>query len=141
MPQYREIGSVCGGGRYENLAGYFTEQKLPGVGGSIGLTRLFYVLNENDLLNEEEKELIDYAVIPISENEHGYAFRIADELRKNSSATVVLTGKKLGDKMAYAAKMARYGIVIGENETLSGKINVKDSVTGKKTELVIGDKM
>ncbi len=141
LPQYREIGSVCGGGRYENLAGYFTEQKLPGVGGSIGLTRLFYVLNENDLLNEEEKELIDYAIIPISENEQGYAFRVANELRNDGSVTVVLTEKKLGDKMAYAAKMARYGIVIGENEVTSGRMSVKDFETGKKTELVIENKI
>ncbi len=138
LPQYREIGSVCGGGRYENLAGYFTEQKLPGVGGSIGLTRLFYVLNENELLEETEEKLIDYAVIPVSENECEYAFKVANELReKNNKVTVVLSERKLGDKMSYAAKLARYGVVIGEVETQSEKLEVKDFETGKTDKLAL----
>ena len=59
LPEYKKIGSVCGGGRYENLTGYFTEQSFPGVGGSIGLTRLFYVLNENNLVKSQEEKTID----------------------------------------------------------------------------------
>lgn len=138
LPQHREIGSVCGGGRYENLAGYFTEQKLPGVGGSIGLTRLFYVLSENNLIDEDAEKLIDYAIIPISENETEFALRVADEIRNNgSSATVVLTGKKLGDKMTYAAKLARYGVVIGGAEVISGELKQKDFMTGETSDLKI----
>ena len=138
LPQHREIGSVCGGGRYENLAGYFTEQKLPGVGGSIGLTRLFYVLNENDLIDEEAEKLVDYAIVPISENETEFALRVADEVRNNgNSVTVVLTDKKLGDKMTYAAKLARYGVVIGEAEVISGELKQKDFKTGETSDLNI----
>lgn len=141
LPQHREIGSVCGGGKYENLAGYFTEQKLPGVGGSIGLTRLFYALNENNLIEEETEKLVDYALVPISENETEFALRVADEIRNNGdSATVVLTGKKLGDKMTYAAKLARYGVVIGEAEAVSGELKQKDFKTGETSDLKINIK-
>ncbi len=136
LPEYREIGSMGGGGRYENLTGYFTEQKFPGVGGSIGLTRLFYVLNEYDLLPNIPEKSLDYAIIPVSENEFDYAFNIANNLqKKGSSTTVVLTDKKLGDKMTYAAKLAQNGIVIGESEVASGKLTVKDFETGKTSDL------
>ena len=63
-----------GGGRYENLAGHFTDQAFPGVGGSIGLSRLFYVLNENNLLDKKTAKPIDYAILPLSENEFEYSF-------------------------------------------------------------------
>lgn len=132
LPEYREIGSMGGGGRYENLTSYFTEQKFPGVGGSIGLTRLFYVLNEYGLLPESSEQTLDYAIVPISENEFDFAFGLAEKIRaKGSSATIVLTDKKLGDKITYAAKLAKNGIILGEEETKSNKITVKDFETGK----------
>ena len=136
LPEHKSIGSVCGGGRYENLTGYFTDQKFPGVGGSIGLTRLFYVLNEEQLLPEQSANPIDYAIIPISENELDFSFQVADKLRvRGSSVTVVLTDKKLGDKLTYAAKLAKNGIVIGESEAASGSFKVKNFTTGETTDL------
>ena len=127
LPEYKNIGSVCGGGRYENLTGYFTEQKFPGVGGSIGLTRLFYVLNENKLLNTIEEKPIEYAIIPISENELEFALNLAQEFRnKGETVTVVMLNKKLGDKLTYAAKIAKNGIVIGEDEVKTGKYETKE---------------
>ena len=136
LPEHKSIGSVCGGGRYENLTSYFTDQKFPGVGGSIGLTRLFYVLNEEQLLPEQSANPIDYAIIPISENELDFSFQIAEKLRdKGNSVTVVLTDKKLGDKLTYAAKLAKNGIVIGESEASSNQLQVKDFTTGKTTNL------
>lgn len=136
LPEHKSIGSVCGGGRYENLTGYFTDQKFPGVGGSIGLTRLFYVLNEEQLLPEQSAAPIDYAIIPISENELDFSFQIADKLRgRGSSVTIVLTDKKLGDKLTYAAKLAKNGIVIGESEASSNQLQVKDFITGETTDL------
>ena len=136
LPEHKSIGSVCGGGRYENLTGYFTDQKFPGVGGSIGLTRLFYVLNEEQLLPEQSANPIDYAIIPISENELDFSFQVADKLRgRGSSVTVVLTDKKLGDKLTYAAKLAKNGIVIGESEASSNQLQVKDFTTGETTDL------
>lgn len=132
LPEYKNLGSVCGGGRYENLTGYFSTKSFPGVGGSIGLTRLFYVLNEHNLLNSDIQNLTEYALIPVSDQELDYTFKFADELRKKGhSATLVLTDKKLGDKLAYASKIAANGIVIGEKEVETGKLQVKDFATGK----------
>ena len=136
LPEYKNIGSVCGGGRYENLTGYFTDQKFPGVGGSIGLTRLFYVLNEEKLLPEQPAQVLDYAIVPISENELDFAFSTAAKLRQqNYSVTVVLTDKKLGDKLTYAAKLAKNGMVIGESEVASDKLQVKNFSTGETNDL------
>lgn len=126
LPEYKHVGSVCGGGRYENLAGYFTDQKLPGVGGSIGLTRLFYVLNENNLAKSQTRKPIDTAIVPITENEMPFALKVAKELReKGESTTIVGLDKKLGDKLKYAAAVATKGIVLGEVEAQSGKYEVK----------------
>lgn len=126
LPEYPGVGSVCGGGRYENLAGHFTEQKLPGVGGSIGLTRLYYVLSANGLLTGAERLMTEVAVVPISANELPYALGVASELRATGqSVTVVAGDKKLGDKLKYAAKVACAAIVIGEDEVRSGKYEIK----------------
>ncbi len=138
LPEYKNIGSVCGGGRYENLTGYFSEKSFPGVGGSIGLTRLFYVLNDKNLLPSSIEEKIDYAVIPVSEHEFDEAFNVAKKLRdKKYSTTIVLTNKKLGDKMAYASKVAKSGIVIGEEEIGGKVLNAKDFETGEISEINI----
>ena len=138
LPEHSNIGSVCGGGRYENLAGHFTDKSFPGVGGSIGLTRLFYVLSEQNLLPTASSNLVDYAIIPVSEHEFDEAFSVAQRLReKNRSATTVLTDKKLGDKITYATKIAKSGIVIGAEEVASKVLKAKDFTTGKTTEVNI----
>lgn len=138
LPEHREIGSVCGGGRYENLTGNFTEQLMPGVGGSIGLTRLFYVLNESGLIKNKMIKPLDYVIAPISGNEIDFAFETAGKLRqKGYKVDVNLTDKKLGDKLTYAAKIAKSGIVIGEDEVKSGALKAKDFETGETTELKI----
>lgn len=140
LPEYREIGSIGGGGRYDNLASHFTEQQFPGVGGSIGLTRLFYVLNEYKLLPETSTKVIDYAVVPISANEYDFAFQVAANLRQHGhSATVVLTDKKLSSKLTYAAKIAKNGIVIGESEVASDSLKVKDFATGETSDLFLNN--
>ena len=132
LSEHKNIGSVAGGGRYDNLTSYFSDKPFPGVGGSIGLTRLFYVLNEHNLINTSSQDLTEYALIPVSEAENEYAFKLADELRaKHHSATLVLTDKKLGDKLSYAAKIAASGIVIGDDEIKTGQLKVKDFATGK----------
>lgn len=126
LPEYSQVGSVCGGGRYENLAGYFTDQKFPGVGGSIGLTRLFYVLAENNLVKSQIEKPIGVAVVPISDNELDYAMKVAREWReKGETATVVAGDKRLGDKLTYAAKVAKSAIVLGDNEAKTGIYEVK----------------
>lgn len=136
LPEHKNIGSVAGGGRYENLTKYFSDNSFPGVGGSIGFTRLFYVLNENHLLPDQSVALLDYAIIPITEQESDEAFRVAARLRANKrSATIVLTDKKLGDRISYATKLAKSGIVIGEEEVATKILKAKDFTTGEVSEL------
>ena len=136
LPEYREIGSICSGGRYENLASNYTENKFPGVGISIGLTRLFYVLNENNLLDEVPENPIDLVLIPFSENEYEYTFNLAEKLRSSGKKVDInLSDKKVGDKFTYAAKIAKFASVIGGNEVETGNIEVKNLETGEKLKL------
>ena len=124
LPEYKGIGSVGSGGRYDNLASHYTDQSFPGVGGSIGLTRLFPTLSEHDLLEDEARKPIDVAL------------RLAKELRaKNYTVDTILTDKKLGDKLTYATKVANYGIVVGENEVKTGKLMLKNFKTGEQVPL------
>ena len=126
FPEYSQVGSVGGGGRYENLAGFFTDQKLPGVGGSIGLSRLFYVLAENNLMKSQIEKPIDVAVVPISENENDFAMKVAKKLREEGKkTTIIATDRKLGDKLKIASKIAKSAIVLGENEANTGNYQVK----------------
>ena len=136
LEDYREIGSISGGGRYENLASNFTDQKFPGVGGSIGLTRLFFVLREYNLINIETKQPVDYVILPISENEYEASFKLADKLREQGrTVDVDLSDRKLGDKFNRASKIAKYAAVIGNDEVLSQKFTAKNLQTGKIIEL------
>ena len=136
LEDYREIGSISGGGRYENLASNFTDQKFPGVGGSIGLTRLFFVLREYNLINIETKQPVDYVILPISKNEYEASFELADKLREQGKTVDVdLSDRKLGDKFNRASKIAKYATVIGNDEVLSQKFTAKNLQTGKIIEL------
>ena len=136
LPEHKNIGSIAGGGRYDNLTKYFSDNPFPGVGGSIGLTRLFYILREKGLVKHQSENLLDYAVIPISEHEYDEAFAVATRLRNNNhSTTIVLTDKKLGDKISYATKLAKSGIIIGEEEVKTKALKAKNFETGETTEL------
>ncbi len=138
LPDYKQIGSIGGGGRYENLTGYFTEQKFPGVGGSIGLTRLFYILSEYNLLKDEDFRPISYALIPITVNEQPAALQLAAKLRKAGYPTdIILTDKRLGDRMTHAAKIATSAVVLGESEVATGDYMAKNLLTGEITPLKI----
>ena len=138
LPEHKNIGSVGGGGRYENLTSYFSDKSFPGVGGSIGLTRLFYIINEKGLLKAEKSTLLDYAVIPVSEHEFDEALNVAQKLRdKNYNTTAILTDKKLGSKLEHATKLARNGIVIGEEEVNSKILKAKNFETGEESEINI----
>ena len=129
IPEYTEVGSMGGGGRYENLTGYFSEQKFPGVGGSIGLSRLFYNLREKNLIDFDTQKPVELAVIPITKAEETYALEVASELRgQGKSVTVVFGDKKLGDKMKYASKIAGGAVVIGDAEVASKKYRIKEFI-------------
>ena len=132
-----EIGSVCSGGRYDNLAGYYIEKQLPGVGISIGLTRLFYVLDEQGLLNPAlPTSPADALVLPMT-SEPGSAIALAEALRANG-LKVQLFGeqKKFKQKMAYANKLGvPYAVLLGEDEIAEGMCSVKNMVTGEQVKL------
>ncbi|MBR6596221.1 MAG: histidine--tRNA ligase [Oscillospiraceae bacterium] len=132
-----EIGSVCSGGRYDNLAGYYIEKQLPGVGISIGLTRLFYVLDEQGLLNPAlPTSPADALVLPMTA-EPGPAIALAETLRANG-LKVQLYGeqKKFKQKMAYANKLGvPYAVLLGEDEIAEGMCSVKNMVTGQQVKL------
>ena len=138
LKDYREIGSISSGGRYENLAGNFSDQKFPGVGGSIGLTRLFFVLNEQKLLHIETSAPIDYVILPLSANEYGNAIKLANQLRiKGNNVDIDFDDRKLGNKFNRAAKIAKYAIVVGSDEAASGNYQAKDLATGETAPLTL----
>ena len=135
LNDYRELGSVCSGGRYENLAENYTDKKLPGVGVSIGLTRLFYKLNELNIIKADKKSISDILIIPMTENLQ-VPIKLATELRKLKVNTeIYLNNKKIKAKMKYANKLEiPYVIVIGDDEISSGKIKVKNMETGEEVQ-------
>ena len=118
LNDYREVGSICSGGRYDNLAENYTKQKLPGVGISIGLTRLFYKLNELNLIKTNKKSISKVLIVPMIENMET-PIKIATNLRNSGINTeIFLNDKKLKAKMKYANKLEiPYVIVVGEDET------------------------
>ncbi len=136
LNNYRELGSVCSGGRYENLAEYYTEKSLPGVGISIGLTRLFYKLNELNIVKAEKKSISDILIIPITDNLEK-PIQLSTEIRKLGINTeIYLNNKKLKAKFKYADKLEiPYVIVIGDDEISLNKIKLKNMKTGEEKEI------
>ena len=134
------FGSVCSGGRYENLAEYYTDKKLPGVGVSIGLTRLFYKLNELNLIKAEKKSISDILIIPMVED-LSVPINIATKLRNNGIKTeIYLNNKKLKAKFKYADKLEiPYVIVIGEDEIAKNEFKLKDMKSGEEKEINMDD--
>ncbi len=136
-----EIGSVCGGGRYDNLAGYYIDKPLPGVGVSIGLTRLFYVLDEQGLLNPALPTApCDALILPMT-SDVAPAIALAESLR-STGLKVQLYGeqKKFKQKMSYADKIGvPFAVLLGEDELAAGKCAVKNMVTGEQVLLTPED--
>ena len=132
-----ELGSVCSGGRYDNLAGYYIEKQLPGVGISIGLTRLFYVLDEQGLLNPALPSApADALVLPMTADP-APAIALAEQLR-SQGLRVQLYGeqKKFKQKMSYADKLGvPFAVLLGEDEIAQGKCSVKNMKTGEQVAL------
>ena len=136
LNDYRELGSVCSGGRYEDLAKYYTDKKLPGVGISIGLTRLFYKLNELNIINANKKSVSDVLIIPMIENLEK-PIQLAGELRMLGVNTeIYLNEKKLKAKFKYADKLEiPKVIIIGEDEVKENKVKIKNMITGEEKDV------
>lgn len=136
-----EIGSVCSGGRYDNLAAYYTDRQLPGVGISIGLTRLFYVLGEQGLLNPQLPTApADVLILPMTQDLTP-AIRLATRLRSAGVRTQLYTEqKKFKAKMNYADKLGvPYVVFLGDDEIAAGLVACKDMTSGEQTKLSFED--
>ena len=135
MLDHPEIGSICSGGRYDNLAEYYTDKKLPGVGISIGLTRLFFVLQDKHYLNDNPPASpADVLILPMTDD-LGPAISLATRLR-DSGVRVQLhcEKKKFKAKITYADKLAiPYVIFLGEDEIAQNVVALKELATGEQT--------
>ena len=137
MLDHPEIGSICSGGRYDNLAEYYTEKQLPGVGISIGLTRLFFVLEDQGYLNENLLTApADALLLPMTED-LSPAIALATTLREAGVRTQIYTEKKkFKSKMNYADKLGiPYVVFLGEDEIAAGLCSVKDMASGEQVKI------
>ena len=137
ITSHPEIGSVCSGGRYDNLAEYYTNKTLPGVGISIGLTRLFYVLNEQNMLSDTIiTSPCDVLVIPMMED-RSFAMTAAARFRQSDIRTQFYAEqKKFKAKMSYADKLkVPFAVILGEDEAESNVYSVKNMRTGEQVKL------
>ena len=140
LNDYRELGSICSGGRYDNLAEFYTDKKLPGVGVSIGLTRLFSKLSELNILNEKEQAISKVLVVSITDNIN-IAFDVANKIREAGINTdIYLENKKIKAKFKYADRLKiPYVAIIGEEEEKNRTVTLKNMETGEQKELNLDD--
>ena len=140
LDEYRFLGSVCSGGRYDNLAEYYTEKKLPGVGISIGLSRLFFQLTYNNIIEANKKSTAKILIISMLEDLSKPA-EIATRLRNNEINTQIYVEKsKIKKQFKYANNLEiPYVIVLGEDEINNGTVSLKNMQTGEQTEIKIDE--
>lgn len=135
LPSHPEFGSVCGGGRYDNLAGYYTDKHLPGVGLSIGITRLFDTLDRNGLLKEVKPTNIDLQIIPLGDTLL-HCLGLQNFFQKELVCDVNYDTRSFKGKMKEANKREiPYILVVGENEVASGVYSLKNMETGEQYNL------
>ena len=137
LNDFKEIGSVSSGGRYENLSEYYSKEKLPGVGASIGLTRLFWSLRDLGLLSFSKRSNAEFLIIPFSENELEKSFKIANELREfGKNVEVLLEEFNMKKAFKFANKRGvKYVLVIGEQEISKNVFEFKNMDTGERLNL------
>ncbi len=132
-----EIGSICSGGRYDNLAEYYTDKQLPGVGISIGLTRLFFVLEDKGLLNEEPPACpADALILPMTDD-LGPAIALATRLRAHGLRVQLhCEKKKFKAKITYADRLhIPFVIFLGEDEIRQEVVTLKQLATGEQVSV------
>ncbi len=141
LNDYPSMGSVCSGGRYDNLTEYYTTKKLPGIGISIGLTRLFYQLKEVGVIKSETGSLAKCLVVPMSPAEMDAALEAARVMRAaDISVDVYYQNKGMKPKMKYANKLGiSYVAIIGEEEKAAGEVMVKNMETGEQEKVKLAD--
>ncbi|MCD8238973.1 MAG: histidine--tRNA ligase [Clostridiales bacterium] len=137
LTDYPSLGSVCSGGRYDNLAEYYTKQKLPGVGVSIGLTRLFSQLRENGIITSDSLSTAKALLLPMNEGCIPYALKAATALRDSGTAAdIFYGGKNMKQKMKYADRSGiSFALILGEDEVNNQTITVKNMKTGEQQSI------
>ena len=146
LNDYKQIGSVCSGGRYDNLAEYYTDKPLPGVGISIGLTRLFYQLNELNSVKVDKQSISDVLVISMSDDISA-CLPVASAFRNEGINTeIYMNNKKLKAKFKYADKLKipyadklkiPYAAILGEDEVKNGTVSLKNLLTGEQKNVSV----
>lgn len=138
LDDYKKLGSVCSGGRYENLAEYYTDKKLPGVGISIGLTRFFYQARKERLIKSEKTSISKVLVLPMTNNLEK-CMEVTSKLREAKINTeIYLEDKKIKAKFKYADKLnIQFAVVIGDDEIANDKVTLKNMTTGEQETLPI----
>ncbi len=138
LNKYRNLGSICSGGRYDNLTEYYTERKMPGVGISIGLSRLFFQLTESNIISAENETLTDVLIVSMSD-EYERCAEIAKILRDaDLKVQVNLEEQKLGKKFKNADNLnIKFVIIIGEDEVKSGVVALKNMITGEQVTVSV----
>ena len=140
LVDYPKIGSVCSGGRYDNLAEYYTDKKLPGVGISIGLTRLFSQLLDAGIIKTDNVSVSDVLVIPMSDDLK-YALKVTKNLRNNGIKTsICYLEKGMKQKFKYANRInVPFVLVLGEDEEKNNLVTLKDMQEGSQDTITIGE--
>ena len=139
LNKYPEIGSVCSGGRYDDLAGYFSNQKFPGVGISIGLTRLFDQLKDKDVLYIEDQTPTVVLILPLTEDRE-YSLKLAETLRENFIPTEIAPFGDMKKSLNYANKLEiPFVVFIGEDEIEEKMYTVKNMLTGEQKKVSPSD--
>ena len=138
LNKYRQLGSVCSGGRYDNLSEYYTDKKMPGVGISIGLTRLFFQLIDNKIIEAENRSIANVMIVSMVDD-FTKSIEIATKLRTNGINTQIYTGKtKIKNQFKYANKLSiPYVVIIGEDEIQNNTVSIKNMETGEQKTLPI----
>ena len=138
LNKYRNLGSVCSGGRYDNLTEFYSTRKMPGVGISIGLSRLFFQLTDNNIISPNNQSIADVLVISM-DNNYDECAKIASTLRENGlKVQVDFESKKIAKKFKYADKLnINYVIVIGEDEIKNNVVTVKNMLTGEQNTVTL----
>lgn len=137
LKDYPGIGSVCSGGRYDNLATYYTDKKLPGVGISIGLTRLFYQLKEANVIKTEESSVADITVLPMTTN-YAYIYKYVNTLKNNNIIVDIAFLGKFKQLIRYADRQkSPFALIIGDDEVEKGIALLKNMVTGEQKEVTL----
>ena len=138
LNKYRNLGSVCSGGRYDNLAEYYTDRKMPGVGISIGLSRLFFQLEDNNIISTEGQYISDALIVSMTDN-YDMCAEVATILRDNDlNVQINIEDQKLGKKFKYADNLnVPYVIIIGEDEIKNNVVTLKQMSTGNQETIKI----